>query len=331
MILVDVIMPAYNHEKYIAQAIESVLMQQCDFEYRLIIGEDCSTDRTKTICMEFQNKYPNRILLLNSCANEGMAANYKRLFKTSTAEYVAILEGDDYWIDNKKLKKQIEILMQNPEIGLVHTNYYALYENRLQKTGNTFAYPDQFRGNLVKESDVRIKCIINPLTTCFRSKLVKENVDFDFIVNNNLLTVDIFLWAEICRRSKVEYLNDLTGVYRIHSNSITGNRNIEAIEKFHHTSTLMVNYLMDKYNISNTIKEQYNSSSSLQLIYQYILAKQPVKAKSKLSEVHIVGSYFDSFIYYSAKYKYLYFLCPLYCKFMSIMSCMKQKLYKFSN
>jgi glycosyltransferase involved in cell wall biosynthesis len=321
-------MPTYNHEKYIAQAIESVLMQQCDFEYRLIIGDDCSKDNTKTICQKFQNKYPDHILLVDSCVNIGMAANYKRLFDLSTAEYIAILEGDDYWIDTMKLQKQVEILIRNPEIGLVHTNYYAIYENGIKKTGNTFISSDQLRGSLIREEDVRIKSIINPLTSCFRSNLAKENVDFDFIINNNLLTVDIFLWAEICRRSKVEYLNDLTGVYRVHSNSITGNKNIDAIEKFHHTSTLMVNYLMNKYNISKEIKERYNSKSSLKLIYQYILAKQHAKARSKLNEVSIIEGISDHIIYYSTKYKCLNFLCPLYSRFMSVMSYVKQKLYR---
>lgn len=89
---------------------------------------------------------------------------------------------------------------------------------------------------------------INPLTACFRAMLVKGNVDFDFILNNNLLTVDIFLWAEICRRTSVFYIDEITGVYRIHTDSITGNRNINSIERFRSTFMMMVNYLMEKYD-----------------------------------------------------------------------------------
>ena len=108
--LVDVIMPCYNHEPYITQAIESVLEQDCPFKYRLLIGEDCSTDGTYAICKQFADAYADRIVLLGNDSNVGMAANYKALFNASTARYIAILEGYDYWNDSHKLKKQVEIL-----------------------------------------------------------------------------------------------------------------------------------------------------------------------------------------------------------------------------
>lgn len=131
--LVDIIMPTYNHEKYIAQAIKSVMMQECSFGYSLKIGEDCSTDGTYEVCKQYANVYADKILLLKISSNLGMAANYKSLFNACSAKYIAILEGDDYWLDMHKLQKQVEILESKPEIGLVHTNYYSLYKNGRKK------------------------------------------------------------------------------------------------------------------------------------------------------------------------------------------------------
>ena len=120
--MLDVIMPAYNHEQFIAQAIESVLMQECSYHYRLIIGEDCSTDGTRLICQQFADQYPERILLIGHESNSGIAQNYKSLFEAASAKYIAILEGDDYWTDKHKLQKQIQILESDGDIGLVHGN-----------------------------------------------------------------------------------------------------------------------------------------------------------------------------------------------------------------
>src|ERR1039457_4692907 len=94
--IVSVIMMTYNHEPYIAQAIEGVVMQQCSFPIELLLGEDCSTDRTRDICLEFQQRYPKLIRLITSENNVGMHKNTFRLLGRSKGRHVAICEGDDY-------------------------------------------------------------------------------------------------------------------------------------------------------------------------------------------------------------------------------------------
>lgn len=110
---VSVCMITYNHEKFITQAVESVMMQEADFDYELVIGEDCSTDRTREIVFELQKKYPDKIRLLLPEKNLGMNRNFVQTLEACRGEYVALLEGDDYWIDSHKLQKQIELLDSN--------------------------------------------------------------------------------------------------------------------------------------------------------------------------------------------------------------------------
>jgi len=117
--LVTVHMLAYRHEKFIAQAIESVVGQQCTFPFELIIAEDCSPDRTREIALDYQRRYPHLIRVLISDSNVGMQANAARCSAASRGKYGAVCEGDDYWCDPTKLARQMAVLEQIPDCVLV--------------------------------------------------------------------------------------------------------------------------------------------------------------------------------------------------------------------
>ena len=119
--IVSISMLTYNHEKYISQAIESILMQQVNFPYQIIIGEDASTDKTREIILEYAKQFPERFYLIFHDHNVGMTQNALSLRPFLTGKYIACLEGDDYWIDPNKLQKQVEFLDQHPEyMGVSH-------------------------------------------------------------------------------------------------------------------------------------------------------------------------------------------------------------------
>lgn len=93
-------MITYNHEPYIRQAIEGVMMQQSDFGFELIIGEDCSQDKTRDICFEYQKKYPDKIRILWWHENVSkLGGNSRRVIARCRGEFIAFCEGDDYWTD----------------------------------------------------------------------------------------------------------------------------------------------------------------------------------------------------------------------------------------
>jgi glycosyltransferase involved in cell wall biosynthesis len=128
--IVSVFMITYNHEKFIAQAIDSVLMQKTDFPYKIYLGEDCSTDKTRAICLEYKKNYPNKIELYLTDKNDiikNIKTIYNACFK-SGAKYVAMLEGDDYWTDPLKLQKQVDYLESNSDVVICFHNSMHLSE-----------------------------------------------------------------------------------------------------------------------------------------------------------------------------------------------------------
>lgn len=110
MILVSVCMITYNHAKFIRHALESVLMQKCNFDYEILIGDDCSQDNTASILKEYAKLYPDKIILFAREKNLGMTINSYDIRCRAKGKYIATLEGDDYWIDSYKLQKQVDFL-----------------------------------------------------------------------------------------------------------------------------------------------------------------------------------------------------------------------------
>lgn len=116
--LVSVLMLAWNHESTIEQAIESIINQKCDFHFELLIGEDCSSDATLSICKRFVERNSGQVRLFTSEGNVGMHRNFARLWHQARGKYIAFCEGDDFWTDEKKIHKQVAWLEEHPEYTL---------------------------------------------------------------------------------------------------------------------------------------------------------------------------------------------------------------------
>jgi glycosyltransferase involved in cell wall biosynthesis len=108
----------YNHEPFIAQTIEGVLAQETDFDFEIVIGEDRSSDLTRNIVQSFQEQYPQKIRALLHQRNLGMMENCSYTISQGRGEYIAVLDGDDYWTNPQKLQAQVDFLEANPEYAL---------------------------------------------------------------------------------------------------------------------------------------------------------------------------------------------------------------------
>jgi glycosyltransferase involved in cell wall biosynthesis len=117
--LVSVLIITYNHGPYIADAIEGVISQETEFPIELIIGEDCSTDNTRSIVLNYQRRYPHLIRVIYSDHNVGMQRNYRRVHEAARGDYIAFCEGDDVWNDDRKLEKQVSVMRSEPDCSMV--------------------------------------------------------------------------------------------------------------------------------------------------------------------------------------------------------------------
>jgi glycosyltransferase involved in cell wall biosynthesis len=113
--MVSVACTTYNQDKFIAQTIESFLMQQTNFPFEIVVGNDCSTDGTSAIIQSFKERYPGKIKIISAVKNAGAHQNMIDTLDACTGKYIALCDGDDYWTSPLKLQKQVDFLEQNPE------------------------------------------------------------------------------------------------------------------------------------------------------------------------------------------------------------------------
>lgn len=109
----------FNQVNFVKQCLDSILMQRVEFKYEIIVGDDGSTDGTKSILLDYQRKYPHIFFLLLNDTNQGISVNYKNVLSRCSGEYVALCEGDDYWTDPLKLQKQVDFLESHMDYGFV--------------------------------------------------------------------------------------------------------------------------------------------------------------------------------------------------------------------
>lgn len=267
----SVVMTTYNHERYIAQAIESVLMQQTSFGVEIVVGDDRSSDRTAAIVEDYRRRYPDCIRLVESNTRVGMRANYRRCVAAARGRYVAMLDGDDYFTAYDKLQQQVELLEANPEVGMCYTR-----SRRIDDEGNTTIYPE---GECSTTFEAMLRR--NPAENCTvvaRRTLVEEYYrEVCPEEHPEWLTDDLPMWLWFAARSRYMALDRITAVHRVLRYSVSHNPDYRHKLRF-------VDSLAD---ISLWYDERYNQSR----LRSELLAAKHTTALWLLSYNGTVGEY----------------------------------------
>ena len=127
--LLSVLIISYNHEAYIEQTLDSVINQKTTFPFEIVIGDDASPDNTRAICLKYAEKYPNLVRVMPATQNLGVVPNYIRTLEACEGQFIAHLDGDDYWLDPLKLQKQIDRFRADPNLTMCYTSRQVFRED----------------------------------------------------------------------------------------------------------------------------------------------------------------------------------------------------------
>ncbi|MFS0836686.1 glycosyltransferase [Paenibacillus sp. 1P03SA] len=264
-IKVSVLLVTYNHELYIREALDSILMQAFE-DYEIVVADDRSTDSTLEIIKEYAARYPDRFVFMNSPQNLGITKNYQRGFKACRGEYIAVLEGDDYWSSPNKLSMHIDFLDKNRECVLSFNRYVVYDTNKGRHNIQPWPLASDFQ--YITITDLIRENFIGNFSTCvYRADVIKKIDDslFDFTVYDWMLNI------VMAQYGLIGYLGEVMSVYRLHSSGTWSNKKQE--EKLKDTIRLIDiydNYLENKYT------DEFGEHKS-KLTTQLYIIEEPTK------------------------------------------------------
>ena len=205
----------YNHERYIRAALDSIVAQQTTFVVEVVIGEDCSTDGTRAILLEYQARYSVLIRLLLHERNLGVSRNWETTLRACRGKYIALLEGDDYWTSPHKLQRQVDFLESRPDFSLCFHGARVEYEATLPK--HTSAIRAAHAKAELTLDDVTKEWSMATATVVFRHEHLRELPGW---VHESVV-VDLPAFALLASRGRVGYLPGEMAVYRVHAGGVT--------------------------------------------------------------------------------------------------------------
>ena len=208
--VVTTMITAYNHEKYIATAIESAIKQTGSFIHEILISDDGSSDNTPQIIADYAAKYPNLIKDISHKNNVGISENMKHCFMAATGKYIAVLEGDDYWTSPQKLEKQMQFLEKNKDCSMVFSRIKLLNQQQqlilLERHNNL---PAKLTGyHFLKE----LSLIVNFSCCMFRNVYLKHLPEI--LYQGRLSEISLAFYLE--QKGKIGFINTPLSVYRQH-------------------------------------------------------------------------------------------------------------------
>ena len=227
---VSVLMMTYNHCRFIEKAVASVLAQKCERPFELLIGDDGSTDGTVDLCRQLQRQHPGVIRLITSASNVGINRNFLRMLIRCRAPLVALLEGDDYWIEPSKLQQQQALIAANPGYAMVA----SATQNRINRLG---------ADGRLRLADL-LRCYpIHTSSLMFRKELAIPFPRF------SSTALDSLLISHLAQRGDCGYLNQEMSYYRRHGDGIwTGASRQQRMQDTRECISAMESYFQGRYH-----------------------------------------------------------------------------------
>lgn len=255
-IKLSIICATYNHEKYIKYALESIIMQEVNFEYEVLIGEDCSTDNSRDILKEYEKNYPRKLKVFYREKNLGSENNFKDLYEKAKGKYLIVLETDDYWISKKKLQLEVDYLDQHPECLAVAHKCVMVDENN--KVIN-LKYPECKKKNYTL-SEFKKELLPGQTTTIMYRNYYLDNIG----INTNLCTKNEYKIGPgdkrkafmLASQGKIICLDEYLSAYRYvqkGGSSYTANLNKRNIIDAYNEKNVFVRFANDEINCKEAI------------------------------------------------------------------------------
>lgn len=240
-IFLSITVETYNQKNFITKTLDSILQQKYDFPYEIIVGDDCSSDGTSQILDEFASNYP-QIKIIHNEHNLGVLGNFYNLLKFCNGKYLMDCAGDDYWLPNK-VETQIVFMENNSDVGLCYGKAICC-NNQGKKLGRVIGEMTETFEQLLDHNGVPI------LTICGRFEVIKKYISEIRPQEKNWKMEDYPLLLWLSKESRITFLDEFFGVYRVLDESASHSLDIEKLFSFEKNVYEIKEYFAQRYNKS---------------------------------------------------------------------------------
>ena len=238
----SIIICTYNRAKELQRALECVFGQQTNFDFEVVVGNDCSTDGTESLLASFKERYPERLKVSTLEKNSGVGTNWAKAMMLAQGEYIAFLDDDDYWTDAHRMQIMADYLDAHADVNLLYTNGY--YENEKGKR-KPIIYPEN-HPDLHLMWQGKQPCIqLNMMMA--RKSLVDESVNLEDYVKYRFPIQDWNTNILLLRKAKCAYLDMPTCVLSYTSGSLSRPKSYEQVTEKYECEAFMTKYLADQF------------------------------------------------------------------------------------
>lgn len=218
--LVSICTLVYNHEPYLRECFDGILMQKTNFAFEVLVHDDASTDNSAAIIREYTAKYPNIFKPIYQTENQyskGIKVNATYQYPRAKGKYIAICEGDDYWTDPLKLQKQVDFLEANPEYTMCFARAIEHYEDGSREDKLfSFVEDSDYEGIEFFEN-----WIVATASVLYRTEILSTSLCKEFQTNKKIIFGDTPLFLTCAHYGKVRGMSDVVSVYRRHKGGFT--------------------------------------------------------------------------------------------------------------
>ncbi len=292
--LVSVCITAYNIGDYIGECIDSILSQVVTFDYKILIGEDMSLDNTREILKEYELKYPDKVRVIYNSQNIGLMPNFVNTIESARGNFIAVMDGDDIWLNTQKLQSQVEFLLENEDYSLCFHDAIISDKNLVPLTSFSERYPNRFRlynQRYSLEDIIKWRGILSGTSSIVFRKNFDKFPKWAMKVGGSESMIFILLFTY----GKFHYIKEAMSVYRTHQHSTE--RTLSKISKSIRDIKDYNIYLKEFYPICRLFLIKKILRNRFYIIYQSIKSNQP---KELIFSIRMI---------FPEITKYVYFLC----------------------
>ena len=302
MTLLSVHLITYNNEQHIESTLQSILKQKVNFDYEIIVGDDCSTDSTLDIINTYAAKHPNLFKVHKNETQLGILKNFKTTLDKCTGVFVFDIAGDDMLKTDNALQKMVTVLQSKPNLGFVYSGFDRLDDNN----ANIESFKNK---NIVTDSKETFKKQVllgkvNPMTLCYNKTFLYKYVDFDNYLKMGLTIEDYPIFVDLIMQTDFAVIKESLHIYRVHDNSFTHQKKLKKHLLFKTEIKNIFLFLSKKHNFSQQIIDEYTMNHNKEILFLAGFFQNRELGKEMFSKINSKSPR-DFIHYYTSQYHWI--------------------------